>query len=455
MTTSHSTVRSELLALLRLAGPLLLTNAGNMLLGLVDTAIVGRLGEGPLAAVGLGHSIFFTLSVLGWGWMLALDPLIAQAIGAREPARARHWLWQGAWVALLGAMPLSLVIATAAHGLELAGIEAETAGMTRAYLLARLPGVLPFLWFAAARAFLQAYELTRPLVLGVVVANAINVPLTYLLVFGDDGLRELGLPALGLSVRGAAGAGAASAASVAVQLVIAVLAVRAIWGAHPRFHKPDAAAMRRTLALGTPIGLTLLAEVASFSITALLMGNLGTRALAGHNVAITLASATFQIALALGAAGGVRVGHAVGRGDRSATRRAGLVAIVAGASAMIAGAIAFVSIPRSLARILTDEAAVIEASVPLLAIAAAFQMSDGVQAVAAGVLRGAGDTLVPLLANLAGYYAIGLPLGAALAFGAGLGPEGLWWGLSAGLTAVAILLSARFWILSERPIRRA
>ncbi|HEY8431475.1 MAG TPA: MATE family efflux transporter, partial [Sandaracinaceae bacterium] len=216
-----------------------------------------------------------------------------------------------------------------------------------------------------------------------------------------------------------------------------------------------AAAMRRTLALGTPIGLTLLAEVASFSITALLMGNLGTRALAGHNVAITLASATFQIALALGAAGGVRVGHAVGRGDRSATRRAGLVAIVAGASAMIAGAIAFVSIPRSLARILTDEAAVIEASVPLLAIAAAFQMSDGVQAVAAGVLRGAGDTLVPLLANLAGYYAIGLPLGAALAFGAGLGPEGLWWGLSAGLTAVAILLSARFWILSERPIRRA
>ncbi|MCZ7685465.1 MAG: MATE family efflux transporter [Sandaracinaceae bacterium] len=213
--------------------------------------------------------------------------------------------------------------------------------------------------------------------------------------------------------------------------------------------------MARTLALGTPIGLTLFAEVASFAIVAVLMGNLGTRALSSHNVAIMLISTTFQLALALGAAGAVRVGHAVGREDVAGARRAGFTAIGAGALGMMAGAVAFLAAPRLLARILTDEPAVIEAAVPLLAVAAAFQISDGVQAVAAGALRGAGDTLVPLLANLAGHYAIGIPVGAALAFGAGWGAVGLWWGLSAGLTAVALLLFVRFALLSRRPIRRA
>jgi MATE family multidrug resistance protein len=137
------------------------------------------------------------------------------------------------------------------------------------------------------------------------------------------------------------------------------------------------------------------------------------------------------------------------------TRRAGLVAIASGGSAMLLSAITFITIPRPLARILTDEAGVIEAAVPLLAVAAAFQLSDGVQAVAAGVLRGAGDTRLPLLANLAGHYAIGIPIGASLAFGAGWGAVGLWWGLSAGLTVVAILLTARFWVLSRRAIGRA
>lgn len=456
MAHARATLRSELRALAALAGPLLATHLGSMLLGVVDTAIVGRLGEVPLAAVGLGSGVFFTISVIGFGWMLALDPLIAQALGAGEPGRARHVLWQGAWVAVVGALPLSLLVVAASESLELAGIEPVTAGEARAYLYARLPGLLPFLWLAAARAFLQAHSVTLPLVIGVIAANAVNLPLTWVLVFGDAGLARLGLPELGAASMGTAGAGVASAVATVVQLAVALVAVRALWrGGHRRFVPPERRAMARTLALGTPIGLTLFAEVASFAIVAVLMGNLGTRALSSHNVAIMLISTTFQLALALGAAGAVRVGHAVGREDVAGTRRAGFTAIGAGALGMTAGAVAFLAAPRLLARILTDEPAVIEAAVPLLAVAAAFQISDGVQAVAAGALRGAGDTLVPLLANLAGHYAIGIPVGAALAFGAGWGAVGLWWGLSAGLTAVALLLFVRFALLSRRPIGRA
>lgn len=439
-----------------LTAPLALTNLGTLLLGLVDTAVVGRLGETALAAVGLGSSVFFTVSVVGWGWMLALDPLIAQAIGAREGGRAQHVFFQGLWVALFGAVPVSVAIFGAGALLETMGIEPAIAEQTRGYLHARLPAVLPWLALAASRAFLQAHTVTRPLVVGVVVANVVNFPLTWLLVFGDAGLLELGLPGLGVAQLGTAGAGLASAVSTLVQLAIALAAVRAAWDrGSEQSRRPEPTIIRDVLRLGTPIGLTLLAEVGSFALVSVLMGNLGQRALASHNVAISLVSSTFQIALALGAAASVRVGHAIGRADAEATRRAGLTAIASGGLGMLLSAGAFVAIPRPLARILTDEPGVIEAAVPLLAVAAAFQLSDGVQAVAAGVLRGAGDTQVPLYANLAGHYAIGIPIGASLAWGAGWGAVGLWWGLSAGLTAVAILLTARFWLLSRRAIRRA
>lgn len=439
-----------------LTAPLALTNLGTLLLGIVDTAVVGRLGETALAAVGLGSSVFFTVSVVGWGWMLALDPLIAQAIGAREGGRAQHVFFQGLWVALFGAVPVSVAIFGAGALLETMGIEPAIAEQTRGYLHARLPAVLPWLALAASRAFLQAHTVTRPLVVGVVVANVVNFPLTWLLVFGDAGLLELGLPGLGVAQLGTAGAGLASAVSTLVQLAIALAAVRAAWDrGSEQSRRPEPTIIRDVLRLGTPIGLTLLAEVGSFALVSVLMGNLGQRALASHNVAISLVSSTFQIALALGAAASVRVGHAIGRADAEGTRRAGLTAIASGGLGMLLSAGAFVAIPRPLARILTDEPGVIEAAVPLLAVAAAFQLSDGVQAVAAGVLRGAGDTQVPLYANLAGHYAIGIPIGASLAWGAGWGAVGLWWGLSAGLTAVAILLTARFWLLSRRAIRRA
>jgi MATE family multidrug resistance protein len=441
--------RSELSALSRLAAPLFAMQFGSMLLGVVDIMVVGRLGEAPVAAVGLGQTLVFATSVLGFGWMLALDPLIAQAIGAGEQERARNYLAQGLWVAGLGAIPLTLVVFSLSQSLELLGIEPDAAAHARPYLYARLPGILPFLWLAASRAFLSAHERTRPLVIGVIAANVVNLVLAYGLVFG---VELLSIPAMGTT-----GAGIAATAGTLVQVAIVLGAVRALAPAGARwrpFGPMDGALMWRTMRLGTPIGLTLLAEVGSFTFVTMLMGNIGTRALAGHNVAITLISATFQMALAIGAAGAVRVGRAIGRGETRAARLAGLTAIGLVSAFMLACALAFLAVPAQLASIITDEPRVVAAAVPLLLVAAAFQLFDGVQAVAAGALRGAGDTRWPLALNLVGHYAIGIPIGAWLAFERGLGAVGLWWGLSAGLTAVAIALTVRFTRLTSGEVAR-
>lgn len=432
----------ELRALWRLSAPLLLTQLGSMMLGVVDTAIVGRLGEVPLGAVGLGNVLFFTVLVLGFGWMLALDPLVSQALGAGERERAGMLLWQGRYVGLLGAAPLGLLIVGIAASLELFGVDPETVADARPYLFARLAGLAPALLLMASRSFLQAHSVTRPLITSVVIANVINFPLTWLLVFGGAGLPGLG----------ALGAGIASAVATVVQLAV-------LWAATSRMDgtaraPAEPAVMRRILRLGTPIGLQLVVEVGSFGIVAVLAGNLGTLALGAHNVAMTLISVTFQVAVAVGAAGSVRVGKAIGRGDGPGTRRAGLTAI--GSIAVVMGlfSVLFLVLPRGLARTITDEGAVIAATVPLLAVAAAFQLSDGVQAVAAGTLRGAGDTRWPLVANVVGHYGLGVPLGAGLAFALGWGVVGLWWGLAIGLTAVALALTLRFAILSRRRIDR-
>ena len=441
------TLAEELSALVRLAFPLALANLGQTLIGAVDTAVVGRLGEVELGATGLGNTVFFTIAVLGLGVMLGLDPLVSQAFGAGEPARARRTLWQGVWLSAIIGLPLTALVVGLGALLESFGIPAASAEHTRAYIAARVPSLIPFLWFIAARSYLQGASLARPMVIAVVLANVVNLPLSWVLVFGD---ASLGIPALGV-----AGAAWASTVCTVIQLAVLALAVRSVDAPEGREHrKPDRALLLKALALGIPIGLQMFAEFGVFGVVNLLMGNIGTRELASHQVAITLASATFMVPVGIGAAASVRVGRAVGRQDAPGTRLAGVLSIAVGGAFMTAAALMFLFAPRLLAGIITSERAVIDAVVPLLFVAAVFQLSDGIQAVAAGALRGAGDTRFTLLANLAGHYLIGLPLGALLAFSLGIGATGLWWGLSAGLTCVAIGLTVRFLRLSKRPIAR-
>jgi len=251
---------------------------------------------------------------------------------------------------------------------------------------------------------------------------------------------------------GPAGSGLATSLCSVVQAAVLIAAAARLREREaplrsPRWH--DLAAAAR---IGIPVGLQMGAEVGVFAVVGVLAGRLGSMSIAAHQIAISLASFTFCAALGVGNAASVRVGWAIGARDRAAVRRAGLVAFITGASIMSIAALSFWLIPKQLALLLSDRSDVIAASVPLLAVAAVFQISDGIQGVGAGVLRGAGDTKFAFLANLIGHYAIGLPIAVVLGLHWGRGVIGLWWGLCAGLTAVALALLLRFLHLSSREI---
>jgi MATE family multidrug resistance protein len=209
----------------------------------------------------------------------------------------------------------------------------------------------------------------------------------------------------------------------------------------------------RALRVGVPVGLQLAAEVGIFALVGLVAGNFGELALAAHQVVLALASFTFTFAVGVGSAGSVRVGRAIGALDKRATRVAGLTAFAGGALIMSVFAIVFVTMPARVAGLISNAPDVIAASVPVILIAAVFQIFDGIQAVGAGVLRGAADTRFAFVANLIGHWAVGLPIAWFLGFHLRGGIVGLWWGLCAGLIAVAVLLLTRFAMLSSRPIR--
>lgn len=456
--------RTEVAALLREARPLVLTHLGNMSLGLVDVAVVGRLGEREIAAAGLGNTIFFNVALFGAGVLFALDPLIAQALGARERPVAAANAVSGLALAVAMALPLvalTLAVTAVVPGMS---VDADTVGPTQAFVAARLTGLLPFLLTLGCRGYLQAHGNTRSLMVGVLVANVVNLPVAIVMVHGSEAIGLPGLfPAMGLI-----GAGLATGLASVVQFLVTAAPV-------PRMLAEDLARavragdvelrrMAQVLRLGTPLGLQIMLEAGSFWIVTLIIGTFGNTQLAAHHIALTAVSTTFQVALGVGGATAVRVGRAVGDGSqagasseeaRARARRSGLLGIAIGATAMGLGAVAFALVPAAIAGAMTSQPGVVAAAIPLFFVAACFQLSDGTQTVAQGALRGAGDTVWPLICNFAGHYLIGLPVGWALAHHAGLGPVGLWWGLSAGLTAVAALLMWRFERLSRRPIRRA
>ncbi len=447
--------RSQLGEMITLAAPLVAGHAGTQLMSLVDTAMVGRLGPAALGGVAVGNGIFFAVTILGLGCVLGMDPLVTQAKGAGEEARARRIYWSGLRVALYIGLPLTAIIAALPALLDWFRVERETAAQARDFVWGRLPNVIPLLLFAAGRSYAQAVGATRSIMIAVLAANVANFVGNALLIYGDGALAWLGLPGIGLPALGVFGSGLSSSIASALSFVVIVLAVRQVPAPpDPARRALDRELVARIFRLGTPVGLQLLAEVAAFATAGVLAGTIGATAAAGYQIAISLASFTFTVTIGIAAATSVLVGRAVGRGDTPGARRAGILGFKVAALFMACAATAFVAAPWPLARMLTNKPDVLAAGVPLIMIAAVFQISDGLQAVGAGALRGAGDTRTALFANLVGYYLLGLPLAVALAFGARLGAPGLWWGLSAGLTFIAAWLVLRFLRLSSRPIAR-
>jgi MATE family multidrug resistance protein len=454
MPGSPRPLRAELAPLVRLAVPLALAQGGQSLMGVVDTAIVGRAGALPLAGVGLGNALFMALSVFGMGVMFGLDPLVSQAHGAGDAARTRRLLWQGMWLAAGLSAVLAVPFAVAPALLEPLGIEPSIAREAGRYLLWRLPGLPFFLAFLGGRALLQGLGSARPMVIATVVANVANVPLDLLFVLGGAALPDSLGPLRQVPPLGAAGAAIATSIASALQLAVVAAAARAVPppGGRPPPRRPEGRELAAALRVGLPIGLHMGAEVGIFALVGFLAARLGALPLASHQLALSIASLTFTVAVGFGNAGSVRVGWAVGARDRQAARRAGLAAFGAGAAFMAVTALLLFAFPGVVARLMTDDPAVVATAVPLLRVAAVFQISDGLQAVGAGVLRGAGDTRFTFVANLVGHWALGFPTAVLLGFTAGGGVTGLWWGFVLGLSAVGAALFARFVRISARDI---
>jgi multidrug resistance protein, MATE family len=447
-------IRAEVRPLVRLAIPLALAQGGQALLGVVDTAILGRAGALPLAGAGLGNALFLALAVFGMGVMHGLDPLVAQALGAGDGARARRLLWQGVWLACGLAAALAVPFAFVPAALTPLGIEPAIAREGGRYLLWRLPGLPFFFLYLAERAYLQALGSARPIVVAMLVANVVNVPADLLLVFGGASLPAWAWPLSAVPAMGAAGAAMATSIATLVQAAVLAAAVRVVPVAGGRAppRRPEPAELARAVRVGVPIGLHMGAEVGVFAVVGFLAARLGEIPLAAHQLALSIASLTFTVAVGFGNAASVRVGWAVGARDREGARSAGLAAFAAGAAFMSIAALALLAFPGAVARALTDDPAVIAAAVPLLRVAALFQISDGVQGVGAGALRGAGETRFTFVANVLGHWALGFPAAIALGFVLGLGVTGLWSGFVLGLSAVAAALFVRFLRVSSRAI---
>ncbi len=423
----------ELSAQVRLAIPLAAQQLGFQLMGTVDAALLGRYDDTALAAAGIGNNLLFAITAVGIGIVMGLDAVLPQAIGAGRHADARRALGGGLRLAVLTGLATTLLVIASPVLLRLAGVPPEVASDAQVYIDLRAVGIVPFLISIALRSYLAAHHVTRPLIAAMVLGNLSNALLDILLIYGAGPI-----PAYGVA--------GAAVATVTVQLAIVVIyaaGVRAIEGRSPR---PASTRADLTLVLryGLPISGHMFAEIGVFSIATVLAAHMGTIPVAAHSIALNLTSFTFSVAVGIGAATSVRVGHAIGAGDRALARRRGTIGLQIGLGVMACFAVVFLVASRQLATLFTPQANVVGAAIPLLHIAAVLQLSDGTQAISAGALRGLGDTRATFLGNVIGHYGIGLTISLVLAFCADLGAAGLWWGLSAGLTATALFLVHRF-----------
>lgn len=425
--------REEAAAILRLAAPVVLAYLGTVGMGFVDAVMVGRLGPGPLAAVALANTWNFGVVIVALGAARAIDPVAAQAHGAGDREGAGRGLALGAAMAGLLVPVVVALYGLAEPALRLLRQPRELLEPAADYCRALTWGVPGLLGFVVCRQFLQALGRMTPGTLAVFLANGVNAALNWVLIFG-----KLGMPALG-----AVGSGYATSISQWFMLgVVAWLGrrdLRAHWpGWSARF---SWRALGGLLAIGLPLGFQMGLEVWAFHAAGLLMGRLGTLTLAAHAVAINLATISFMVPSGLSAAAATRVGHLVGAGRPWS--RTCEVALLLGAAIMTVPAGAFIGVPERLAALYTSDVTVLAIAAALLPLAGAFQLFDGVQVVCFGLLRGAGDVHVPSAANAVGYWVVGLPAGAFLAFRAGWGPVGIWTGLVVALACVAALLLAR------------
>jgi multidrug resistance protein, MATE family len=450
-----SGIGAELRATLALAAPLAAANLAQMAMGVTDTVMVGHLGAMPLAAAGLGAMLYFTGGVMLQGMLSAVAPLVAHALGAGDRGAAGRIAGAGLALAMMLALPFVAALTNLDRLLGALGYDAGLATEIGRFLRAIAWGGPAFLGFAVLRSLLAALSRTRSIMAVLFVCVAGNAALNWVLVFG-----HLGAPPLGV-----AGSGYASAINQWLILAGLALCTRMIPGlAGLRVLRSAFAAGRietaAILRLGLPIGGLMGLEVGVFLTAGILMGLLGAAALGAHQLALNCAGLTFMVPLGLGQAATIRVAYELGAGRAFAARRAGFVALALGIGFMSATAVVLWTVPQAIIAVYVDIAdpanrELVQLARRLIAIAALFQVFDGMQTIAAGALRGYKDTVTPMLIAAFGYWGTGFAGGWLFAFPLGYGAVGLWCGLALGLAVVAVLLTLRLYLVKPQVGRGA
>jgi MATE family multidrug resistance protein len=426
-------------ALLAVSVPVAVGQFALVAMSLIDSAMVGRLGPAPLAAVSLGNVVTFTPTVFALGLLMAGAPLVAQNHGAGRDARCGAVLAQCLRLAVGLGVLLAVVLVASRPVIGLLTPDPVVASEAYRYVLWRTPGIVAYLLAMAYRIFLDGLGITRPGMVVTLAADVVNAACDALLVFG-----YLGVPAMGI-------AGAGLGGSIARIFLLVCLAALAHQPEHRRhgvglagWRAADAGLTRTLVRMGAPTAIQLGAEVAAFGGFAVMMGFVSTETQAAHHIAITLASSSFMIAMGFSAGATVLVGRSVGRGDLAGAARSGMQALWLNSACMGASALLFMVAPAALAHLFTPNTAVVAQAVVLIRFAAAFQLVDGAQAVLAGALRGAGDTFAPMVISLVMHWVAGIPLAWLFGVEWGRGGPGVWGAMTAMLTVLAGVLWLRW-----------
>ncbi len=435
-------------AIWKLGMPLILSNLAQFAIHITDTVMLGWYEVKALAASTIASTLFFVIFIVGAGFAQAVTPLVAAAAEANDDVQVRRVTRMGLWLSIFYGLAVTIPFFWAEEILIAIGQDPDVARLAHIYLQIVIWQMVPALLVMTLKSFLAAMEHTAIILWATIGTAVLNGFVNYALIFGNWGMPELG-------IQGAAIASLTVTVATVVILVIYILRTLPQFQLFKNFWRSDTEILKRVYLLGWPIGLTSLAEGGLFAASAVMMGWIGAIELAAHGIAIQLASLTFMVHIGFSQAATVRAGRALGRRDEAALRRGGITAIGMSALYAVVTSLIFLSMPETLVSLFIDpnepeRVTLLQIGATLVMVAALFQLVDGLQVLAIGLLRGVQDTTVPMVMATISYWLIGLPVSYILAFPLGYGAVGLWLGLVIGLAVAAALLLWRFWARSVR-----
>ena len=433
---------------LKLGLPVIIAHLLQTMMQFVDTIMAGHVSSHDLAGLAIATALYHPVFLLMLGILISLGSIIAQLFGAEKQQEIVTNVIQGLWLSQALAFISILILANLEPVLYWMDYEPEVIRVTSGYLKALCWGMPPVYAFLVLRMFSEGMSITRPTMYISLIGLGANIISNYALMFG-----HFGFPALG-----AVGAGwTTSMVHWVMFFVMLAFCLKASMFESYRkfiaFSRPSWLYLREILSIGIPNGFGIAAEVGLFAVVSLLMGTFGVTAIAGHQVAINIASVTFMLPMGLSIAISIRVGQAKGRGDYVATRYIGYAGIILSVLIMAVTATVFVNFPEMIVALYSDDPDVRSLAVQLLYMAAIFQLSDGMQVGALGALRGLKDTRVPFVTNVVSYWGVGLPTAYLIGVYYNFGPVGMWVGLIVGLSIAAVLHSWRFRTLTRRLLK--